>query len=658
MENCNQYPTMLKNCTQVHVGPRIEIHSEESKASCLKKEDEESNEMFNNSCQKLKNKYITYFSYMRSFLWEGKRNDFPLKDYFVELIVEKADLFGKKSGERIRLNEIFSIEKDGHQTILVTGDPGYGKSTLCKKIAYDWASTNYLQRFDLTLIVLLRELGDKSVTDALLDNIHGHSLMDKDWILQNRQLNILVILDGFDEVVEKNKIMKFIREESFDISHRMTIVVTSRPQEAEEMREDMKMRFSIEGFSPGYQEKYIELMFRKDETKANELISKLNENDFYREIAECPLMLHMLCCLHQNEEMKEIETITDLYIRIFSLIVERYVRKNNQNGKFERGKYFIGDTLLIKLGNLIRSKFRISSSDLKKYFANKDEHNFIVGLDILTLDSFSECDNIIRYSFVHRTFGDFLSALSIYIGDVSFPYFIYELELLFLLGFYKNESFPKKFLKSVEKKFFTAEFMLHAHQQIKLETNWKQFCSHSNIKCYFWNICYFQKLMQLYRFKEFYLHLGDSENEYKKVKEALFDSLCDCNSLNTLSIYLVLSLKNRNLKYIRDIREPVSCIINFLHAMKTSGFDISFIGLELSHRHPLEKFTNVNYNLNLPDNILNELNVSENEKLVGLQTVDMEDSKSYLLSLEQYEDLRGYIKFHSTGKQNSKCVIM
>ncbi|XP_067134609.1 NLR family CARD domain-containing protein 4-like isoform X2 [Centruroides vittatus] len=657
MENCNQYPTMLKNCTQVHVGPKIEIHSEESKASCVKKEDEQRNETFSNSCQKLKNKYITYFSYMRSFLWDGKRNDFPLKDYFVELIVEKADLFGKKSGERIRLNEIFSIEEDGHQTILVTGDPGYGKSTLCKKIAYDWASTNYLQRFDLTLIVLLRELGDKSVKDALLDNMHGHSLIDKDWILQNRQLNILVILDGFDEVVEKNKIRRFIREESFDISDRMTIVVTSRPHETEEMREDMKMRFSIEGFSPGYQEKYIELMFREDETKANELISKLNENDFYREIAECPLMLHMFCCLHENEEMKEIETITDLYIRIFSLIAERYIRKNNQNGKFERGKYFIGDTLLIKLGSLIRSKYRISSGDLKKYFANKDEHNFIVGLDILTLDSFSECDNIIRYSFVHRTFGDFLSALSMYIGDVSFPYFIYDFELLFLLGFYKNESFPKRLLKAVEKKFFTPEFMLHVHQQIKLETNWKQFCSHSKIKCYFWNICYFQALMQLYRFKEFYLHLGDSENEYNKVMAAL-NSLCHCNSPNILSIYLVLSLENTSLKNLRDIREPVTCIINFLHAMKASGFDISFIGLVLSHRHPPENFTNVNYNLNLPDDVLKELNVSENEKLVGLQTVDMEDSKSYVLSLEQYEDLRDYIKFHSTGKQNSKCVIV
>ncbi|XP_067130110.1 NACHT, LRR and PYD domains-containing protein 2-like [Centruroides vittatus] len=453
VENCNQYPTMLKNCTQVHVGPRIEIHCKEPNASCVKK-DEERNEMFDNCCQKVKEKYVTYFSYMRSFLWEGKRNDFPLKDYFVELTVEKADAFGNKSGEKISLNEIFAIQQDGHQTILVTGDPGYGKSTLCKKIAYDWASTDYLRHFELTFLVILRELGDKSVTDALVDNIL--ELTDKNWTLQDKNLNVLVILDGFDEIVDKSKIIKFIRKESFDISRTMTILITSRPQAAEEIREDMKMRIVIKGFSPEYKKKYIQLMFREDEIKANELISVLTINEFYGEIAECPLMLHMLCCLHRNGEMEKLETMADLYIRIFTLITERYVRKTNKKRKFKRGKYFVGENLLLKLTRLNRRFNRdingITSQDLESLFSNEHEHNFIAGLDILTLDSFSECDNFIRYSFVHRTFGEFLTALSIYIGYISFPYVIHGMELLFLIGFYKDEPLRKKFITYVEKK--------------------------------------------------------------------------------------------------------------------------------------------------------------------------------------------------------------
>ncbi|XP_023211136.1 NACHT, LRR and PYD domains-containing protein 2-like [Centruroides sculpturatus] len=426
------------------------------------------NEILKTCCQVLKNKYKTYFSYMRSFLWEGKRNDFPLKDYFVELTVEKADLFGKKIGEKISLNEIFSIEQEGHQTILVTGDPGYGKSTLCKKNVYDWATTNYLKHFDLTFIVILRELSDRSVKDALLDDIHEYSPKNKNWNLQDKQLNILVILDGFDEIVEKSKIITFIRQESFYISRRMTIVVTSRPKAAEDIREDMNMRFSIEGFSLKYQEKYIYLMLREDERKARLFYHALIANDFLRKIGECPLMLRMLCCLCQNGEMEKLDTMTDLYIRIFSLITERYVRKTNQQDKFKRGKFFVGENLLLKLGEICRQRYIITSECLRYYFPKKDEYNFIMGLDILTLNSFSQYHIIIEYNFVHRTFGEFLTALLRYFN--FFPFIrIGDVELQFLLGFYNDKPLPKKFLKCVEKNTFDSNSLRLVYRYMKVK---------------------------------------------------------------------------------------------------------------------------------------------------------------------------------------------
>ncbi|XP_023214498.1 uncharacterized protein LOC111617440 isoform X1 [Centruroides sculpturatus] len=664
VENGNQYVTMLKNCTQVHVGPKIEIHTEgpkveisrdgpkieirteEPKTKDLKKEDKEKEETINNCYQKLKYKYITECSYMRSFLWEGERLDFPLEDYFVELTVEKADLFGMKIGDNINLNELFSIQEDGHQTILVTGNPGYGKTTLCKKIAYDWASTNYLQHFDLTLLLILRELGNKSVKDALLHNMNEHSSTDKVRKLEDRQLNILVILDGFDEVVERNKVIKFIRDDSFDISSRMTIVVTSRPQAAEDIRQNMKMRFSLEGFNAEYQEVYIQLMFGKDESKTNELISKLEEEEFYREVAECPLMLHMLCCLHKNGEMGKLETMTDLYIRIFSLITERYVRKSVQKSKFKTGKYFVGENLLLKLGKLNRKPCCITSKVLEKKFSNEDKYKFIIGLGILTLDSLSECDNIIRYSFVHRTFGEFLSALSIYMGYVPFPSHIYSAELLFLLGFYKHDPLPKGLLKAIEDKIFTPEFMLQVHQQIELQTNWEQFCSHSSVYCFSSNFSNFEQLLTLYQFKEFYLYFSESMDEYHELKEVLSDFLNNYCLPNNVTIYLVLFLEEIAVINLHDIREPVTYIIDFIYTINPNNFHIHFIGVDFPSSDSYEKFTNVNYNLNLSVDMQQLLNVSEDEELVALESIDvLEDSNSYILSLQQYEALRHHIKY-------------
>ncbi|XP_067134597.1 NLR family CARD domain-containing protein 4-like [Centruroides vittatus] len=577
VEKCNQPSIVLYKCINVQTGPKVENHFEESKANSIKKEDEERDELFDNCCQKIKEKYVTYFSYMRSFLWEGKRNDFPLKDHFVELTVQKADLFGNKIGEKISLNEIFAVVQDGHQTILVTGVPGSGKSTLCKKIAYDWASTDYLRHFQLTFIVILRELGDKSVKDALLDDIH--ELTDKNLKLQDKKRNVLVILDGFDEIVDKSKIIKFIREESFDISRTMTILVTSRPEAAEEIREEMKMRISIKGFSPVYQEKYIQLMFTEDESKARELIFALRENDFYREIAKCPLMLHMLCCLHQNGEMVKLETMADLYIKIYSLITERYMRKTNQKGKFKKRKYFVGEDLLMKLTRLEWNIKGITSQDLVCLFPNEDEHNFVTGLDILTLNSFSECDNIIRYSFVHRTYGEFLTAFSIYCGYISFPYSVNQIELLFLMGLYKDRPWPKKFLTYLDKDMFDPYFMLLAHKEIKLKRNWEQFCFHSKVMLCFGNhLILFQVLFHFYEFKEFYLCFHENERENETWKITLTDYVF--RIIYTISENLFQSLS------------------------------IYF------------KFTNVKYNLNSSE-IRKSLNISEDEKLVALESFNV-----------------------------------
>ncbi|XP_067118863.1 nucleotide-binding oligomerization domain-containing protein 2-like [Centruroides vittatus] len=668
VDNYNQALPILYKCKNVHTGPKYEIHLGESKASFSKKEDEERDEIFKNCSRKMKDKYETYFSYMTAFLWEGKRNDFPVEDYFVELIVEKADLFGKTSGEKISLNKIFAVEKDGHQTILVTGDPGYGKSTLCKKIAYDWASVNYLQHFQLTFIVILRELGNKSVIGALLDEMYKHPPSDKDWKLQDSQRNILVILDGFDEIVDKSKIIKFIRDESYYISGRMTIVVTSRPQAAEEIREDMKMRFSVKGFSPENQEKYIKKMFKEDESKADKLISELEENNFYREISECPLMLHMLCCLRQNETMEKLKTMTDLYIKIFTLITERYLRKTDQKCKFKKGKYFMGEDLLLKLVNKL--KYSFTSKDLKALFPEEVEHNFIIGLDILTVSSLPINDNVIKYSFLHHTFFEFLSALLMYIENVSLSEDIREAELLFIFGLYKDKPLPKKVIAAIECNLFHMVHMLSAYREIKLKTNWKQFCSHAKMILLEWrDLIRFQEALKLLDLTEFYLYFHETpiEGEDRKMYVSEFRNYR--RLANKLKINVIILTYKSSSYNLYDIREPVSRIISFCDVMNGINVDVNLIGVccgetcsakfhDFFNFDILHYFTNVNYNFNF-SNVRESVDISIDEQLVALQCSNsLDEPITCILSLLEYEILRRRIKYSFVIKQSSKCVMM
>lgn len=52
---------------------------------------------------------------------------------FKDLKLRKTDLLGKKTEVKVRLEDIFS-KKSGHHIILVTGEPGYGKTIVRKNI--------------------------------------------------------------------------------------------------------------------------------------------------------------------------------------------------------------------------------------------------------------------------------------------------------------------------------------------------------------------------------------------------------------------------------------------------------------------------------------------------------------------------------------------
>ncbi|XP_023209694.1 NACHT, LRR and PYD domains-containing protein 10-like isoform X3 [Centruroides sculpturatus] len=254
--------------------------------------------------ESLMNYYKTKNAYMMSLLWSITSEDFPLKDYFVELTVQKADLLGKKARETIQLREIFPKSIQGH-VLLVTGNPGYGKTTFCKKIAYDWGTdtsrTDYLGHYDFIVVITLRELEKKSITDEILQCICENTDSNSRDKLRQRGFNILIILDGFDETNHKDSIIQFIEKDSFHISKEMTILVTCRPHAAENIRKYAHMRFAIRGFSQEQKEKYIKLIINDDNGRRDELLNLIKYSNFHSALAECPLMLHMLCCLPKTK---------------------------------------------------------------------------------------------------------------------------------------------------------------------------------------------------------------------------------------------------------------------------------------------------------------------------------------------------------------------
>ncbi|XP_067132823.1 NLR family CARD domain-containing protein 4-like [Centruroides vittatus] len=204
-------------------------------------------ERFEKIKERLKKFYQTENIYMRSLLWENKRRDFPLKDYYINLKLQETDNFGTPIREILNIKDMFREVDNRHTSILVCGNPGYGKTTLCKKIAYDWAvdnpSNNYLRHFDFVAVLTLRKLKNKTVEDAVLEVFWGTSQPEIKKKIQEADLNILIILDGYDEDYYHFETTRNFLKHSIGIFRKLTIIVTSRPDCAEEIRESRE--FSI-----------------------------------------------------------------------------------------------------------------------------------------------------------------------------------------------------------------------------------------------------------------------------------------------------------------------------------------------------------------------------------------------------------------------------
>lgn len=653
----------IRNSKNIHIGDKVVVNqtvvvqpstspspSSEAAASASLK-----NEMnfYDEFKTRLKSQYKRNHAYMRSLFWEEDGYDYSIKDYFVELKVEKGDLMGYwKEGEKIELNKIFS--NDEFQTILVTGGPGYGKTTLCKKIAYDWSTKNssyYLKHFDLVIVITLRELQERNINDTIIGTVFGNSKSKSIDEIKNDNLNFLIILDGYDEMHYKKSVLEFVKSESFNLSSKMTIIVTSRPHFIDDIRKEMEHRLSINGFEKDNQIKYIKLIFKNDENESQSLIEQLNQEKFLSDVAECPLMLHMICCLHHSKILHGIKRMTDLYIKIFSLIVKRFSQKNNQY-ELKKGSYFSGEDLLIRLGELawkyLQGTEKITSDNLKKYFSD-DEYKIIVGLDILVSSPYiNEGKESYLYDPLHRTFFEFLSSLYLYNikNNVSLKNLFVKLKTIpepiyiFLCGLYGEKPLPT-FFKGIRRQDGRKYDMLFL-QKIFTETkeNDECFCSFcSPIKRVEFSmishdINVFKKVINYGKLQEITLLFPSSFHEYEKIRNTLINSKI-INIKLSISLYVGYEKSKKYGPYF-DIRDSIKAIINFIMQLECRNSKVCLSGFYcVDAQSSRYDYNNYKYLSTIPNEIKRNFDETEAIALEGNNY-----NSKFLISCEQYEFLR------------------
>ena len=272
-----------------------------------------------------------------------KIEPFPwLRDYYVdmtklytELILEKIEneLLGEKIVTLQGYEEMFNVQ--GRDKILIQADLGMGKTTLLKKIWYDWVR-GVFKMYSMVFFVFLKFIqpGEQieNVFIKQTPELEGLGVSPQKLreILERFSDRCLLILDGLDEhgLGQNKDVLKIIKNQKLlDCG----IIVSSRPHSTREVENDFPTVIRVGGFNNNEARRFISNFFT-DEIEI-EKIMKFTPSDVQAKfpIQQCPILLSFFCFLvaeHEIDLSDETISMGNIYTRLVKCLYKKYtIRK-------------------------------------------------------------------------------------------------------------------------------------------------------------------------------------------------------------------------------------------------------------------------------------------------------------------------------------------
>ena len=100
--------------------------------------------------------------------------------------------------------------------VIISGIPGSGKTTLVQTLLFKWATNQLWKEYEFVFVIYLRHLVRfKDHQDGVTaERILSYFYPDYDWTDIRKSGNVLLILEGFDELFGKNKLRS--KREDYD----------------------------------------------------------------------------------------------------------------------------------------------------------------------------------------------------------------------------------------------------------------------------------------------------------------------------------------------------------------------------------------------------------------------------------------------------------
>ncbi|XP_044164923.1 uncharacterized protein LOC122948898 [Acropora millepora] len=360
-------------------------------------------------------------------LW-SKGMKLQLKEVYTNLRVVSK---GEAKGSEIDVDDIFgSSEEDNDRLVLVEGSPGIGKTTFCLKLAHDWANGLMPRNFPSFKLVFLLKCRD-IITDAveeIFEQLLPEDLEEKikkalsNFLKKlNNQKQILIILDGLDELPEKadDRVNKVLGRKKLSFCY---VLATTRQEKGIYTREQFKFDIclSIEGFSEENSIEYIRKHFKslgaKYSSKGERLIEEIEENPLLDDIRINPLNLLLLCVVYEDHEGSLPSSSTGLYQTIVRCLLKKYCAREKLKApekdedldkQFEIPILALGELAWKCLLNDQLSFYEDELEELER--SNEDIVARRLGL-VYKEESLKRLKPRHSYSFLHKTFQEYLAA--------------------------------------------------------------------------------------------------------------------------------------------------------------------------------------------------------------------------------------------------------
>ena len=210
-----------------------------------------------------------------------------------------------------KIEDILAPLEKGQESsfILIEGAPGIGKTVLLKEIAYRWGYRQLLQKYDLVILVCLRDPSlqqVKSVSNLLHlfykgdDNATTVVSACSEYLSKSGGKSLTLLLDGYDEYPEHLKRSSLIT----DIIKRQVLplcglVISSRPHASGHLHKQATIRIDILGFTETERQHYIKQMFPDQPHKIKELTRYLHQQPSIDSICFVPFNMVILLYLYK-----------------------------------------------------------------------------------------------------------------------------------------------------------------------------------------------------------------------------------------------------------------------------------------------------------------------------------------------------------------------